>query len=459
MAQIVTVAPGDTLTSIVSSKKGVPYHHAHPWIEKVMKLNPHIGNPDRIHPNEKLIIPESLQEQVQESDIWQNALRHVPPQLGFHPPMHYEIPVELINPGDTIDKLANEAFAHSRYSTVPQSVKRAVFLHNNPRLNLCRFGRPLPSGSLANMTPFMLPKHDVAQWERENPIFQVQLSQLKPYVKEVYETIGPTPTYLLSETVRRAKSGGAAVGLDDTASAMASGYVASSSIAMAQVNALLQEVTRDAVNKFGRGVVCSNKAQNLKKVEHFLRSHPKYDQLMRHLKEIPKHLIPETNAGHIIATTKSPYANARLFRKQIFMPSLKPHATKYMGTIHSALNQGTRVVKIAAKGMYVVPIVMGVCDIVNAPQERRVRTIFEEGFGIVAGAWGTHLGTIAGLGLVTILGLGPLGAFIAVFLCASAVGLAFNAGGKWFGGRIYQAGNEIVGNSYQSINELIKVTQ
>ena len=77
MAEVVNVANGDTITSIVASRKSPQCHEMRNWIDKVVRLNPHIGNPDRIYPNEKLLIPDTLYEHVSALDIWQNALQHV----------------------------------------------------------------------------------------------------------------------------------------------------------------------------------------------------------------------------------------------------------------------------------------------------------------------------------------------------------------------------------------------
>lgn len=175
MAEFVQVADGDTISSIIASRKRPQCHEMHSWIEKILKVNPHIGNPDIIYPNDTLLIPDNLNEHISEDSIWHNALRHAPPQFGFHPPMCHEIPVEVIQSDDTIERLANEAFKETRYSNAPESVKRAIFLHNNPRLYFCQTGRSLPIGTLANMTPFMLPKNDVAGWERANPIFHLSV--------------------------------------------------------------------------------------------------------------------------------------------------------------------------------------------------------------------------------------------------------------------------------------------
>lgn len=458
MVDTYTVAVNDNLSKIIQHQRGVPPVEIHAWLAKVQMLNPHISNPDRIHPNEQLLIPNSLHESVSDVAIWQNALSHVPPKLGHRPPMNYEIPVQVIMPGDTIDRLATQAFAENLYCSVPESVKRAVFLHNNPRLRCCVGFTPMPGGTLANMTPFMLPEHDVLQWEVQHPVFKIEYDQLRPNVQSVYTTIGPTPTYLIGQTVKNAKAQGAAVGMEDVVPAAASSYVSASSMAMNQVGALIQEVTNDAVTKFGRGVVCSNKVENLRKIERFLKSHPKYNQLMRYLKDLPKHLIPETNVSEVIATTKSPYANARLMRQQVFMPTLKPSGTKYMGTIRSALNSSGRVIKVASRGMAVVPIVMGVFDVAQAPPELRMRTLFEAGFGIFGGYIGAELGgALGGAIAFSILGLGPLGFFIAVFIGASVVGLTLSTVGKNVGGDIYEY-SESLGNGqvFFSINNLLE---
>lgn len=129
----------------------------------------------------------------------------------------------------------------------------AVFLHNNPRLQLCVGSIPLPGGTLANMTPFMLPKHEVHQWEAQHPIFKVEFDRRQPEVQSLYTTIGPTSTYLLSRTILKAKSEGAAVGLSDMVSGAASGYIGASTMALGQTTSLMQDLTNDAVKKFGKG--------------------------------------------------------------------------------------------------------------------------------------------------------------------------------------------------------------
>jgi hypothetical protein len=76
MAEIVTVAVNDTISKIVKSKRRVKPNEEHLWTKRVLALNPHIGHPDRIYPNDKLLLPESLNEPV--SDEKKMAKRAVP---------------------------------------------------------------------------------------------------------------------------------------------------------------------------------------------------------------------------------------------------------------------------------------------------------------------------------------------------------------------------------------------
>ena len=77
MAEVFNVAVGDTITSIVASRKNPQCHEMQSWVDKIVRLNPHVADPDQIYPNEKILVPDSLQEHVPALDIWQNALRHV----------------------------------------------------------------------------------------------------------------------------------------------------------------------------------------------------------------------------------------------------------------------------------------------------------------------------------------------------------------------------------------------
>ena len=86
-----------------------------------------------------------------------------------------------------------------------------------------------------------------------------------------------------------------------------------------------------------------------------------------------------------------------------------------------------------------------------------MRTLFEEGFGVVGGWAGTEFGYALGLGIVAILGLGPFGLFVTVFICATAGGIAGNELFKWGSGKIYDGGVEFGDHIFHSIDELIGV--
>jgi hypothetical protein len=87
----------------------------------------------------------------------------------------------------------------------------------------------------------------------------------------------------------------------------------------------------------------------------------------------------------------------------------------------------------------------------------KMRTLFEEGFGVVGGAIGTKLGALAGLGIVAILGLGPFGLFVAVLICASAGGIIGMKTFKKFGAGIYDYGVQFDGSRiYHSPEQLLE---
>ncbi|MBI5897590.1 MAG: LysM peptidoglycan-binding domain-containing protein, partial [Desulfobacterales bacterium] len=80
MAQAITVAPGDTIGKILT-RRGIKAHETHTWLGKVRSANPHIGDPNRIWPGDKILLPDSLIEVVPEYQVWQNALSGVPQAL------------------------------------------------------------------------------------------------------------------------------------------------------------------------------------------------------------------------------------------------------------------------------------------------------------------------------------------------------------------------------------------
>ena len=82
MAQVVTIAANDRISIILKEKRGVKGQDLNAWLSKIRPLNPHISDPDRVFPGEKVLIPDALNENVPRQQIWNNAFSHVPPQLA-----------------------------------------------------------------------------------------------------------------------------------------------------------------------------------------------------------------------------------------------------------------------------------------------------------------------------------------------------------------------------------------
>ena len=81
MAQAVTVRHTDTITRILKEKRGLKAHEIYPWQRKMVKMNPHISDLNRIYQGESILIPDSLHENILRHWIWQNAFSKIPEAL------------------------------------------------------------------------------------------------------------------------------------------------------------------------------------------------------------------------------------------------------------------------------------------------------------------------------------------------------------------------------------------
>jgi hypothetical protein len=63
VAKVVTAVPGDNISKLLS-KRGVRPHETHSWLDRVRRLNPHIGNLDRIRPGDCILLPDNPLEAV-----------------------------------------------------------------------------------------------------------------------------------------------------------------------------------------------------------------------------------------------------------------------------------------------------------------------------------------------------------------------------------------------------------
>lgn len=465
MAESVTIRSGDTLNQLLKCKRGVEAHRLQEWLKTISVINPHISDLNRIYPGEFILIPDTLNENVPRHMIWQNAFNQVPQALKQ---LHQGADnIYFVQAGDSIDSVARFMFSSGPHRTMPLSSKRALLIHNNPFLethlffNNCLNNGRLPAGMILNITPVMLGRVDRDHWLREMDPMKNMLAQLHDDTRDMFKETGPEPTLSMAEIVELLESWGASVGADDVirvasyGTAGVSGHAAAGTVAMGTVNSLLRELYGEAIEKFGPKIVHSKKANDLAKVQRFLKNSPKYQQVMAQLRELPKHLMPK---GKFMAiNTRTPNAAARHFRKQVSIPMKKWSSSRYMGTMAKQLNGRLRLAKgVGRYATWYVPAALGAISVATAPPEMRVRTLFEEGFGVLGGAAGTYLGTFAGLGIIAILGLGPLGAFIAIFLCASAGGMLgmelFKSSGRIlhdvafdFDGRYLYSADEFVG--------------
>lgn len=207
MAEVVTVATGDTLNKIMTSKRGVGNQLVFQWTELVRRLNPHISDVNRIFPNERILLPAHLQESVSPAQMWQNVFSHIPPSLTFA----YAGPLTIyfVQTGDSIDSVAQRMFDTDRYRSLPLSAKRAVLLHNNPILERHLHTKTLPPKIVLDVTPVRLSQLDQSFWKCHQTAIANHLDQLDFELLNHYENTGPEHVGALTEMVSRLKDYGA----------------------------------------------------------------------------------------------------------------------------------------------------------------------------------------------------------------------------------------------------------
>ncbi len=444
MAQAVTIRHGDTLTQILKAQRGLREHQIHSWRPKLRRMNPHISSLDRIYPGESILIPDSLAENIPDDWIWRNAFYNIPKPLR-HPYPGATV-IYFAQAGDTIDKVAQYMFSKGPYRTLPAGSKRALLLHNNPFLTKHLHTNRIPLNKLVNITPAVLSVMEKKHWQLEQSPLKAILDQMQKDNRDMIKQVGPEPAVTMARMVAYLKSLGASVGKDDVVKAVkgagygvagVSGHAAAGTLAVGNVNTLMRELYSEAIEKFGPRIVHSKSTNHLVRMQGFLKGHPKYAQLMRHLQELPRHLMPKAKLTP--AHSRSYIGAARHFRKHISLPLKKwNNAYKYMGSAAKQLNGKLSLFKSVARGAtWYVPATLGIISVAAAPPEMRMHTLFKEGFGVLGGAAGTMLGSSVGLGIVLALGLGPFGMFVTVFICASAVGIIGMESFKKFGGKLY----------------------
>jgi len=475
MADVVTVRQGDTLTRILAAQRGLGAGQIHGWLDKVRRCNPHISDLNRLYPGERLLIPATWMEPVSPDTIWQNAFSRIPRDL-VHPHADH-VQLFFAPPGTTIDSVAQRMFAEGRHHALPLSTKRAVLIHNNPVLEQYLAANRVPTTTLLDITPACLSRFDKHWWQGEQQFFASYLEQFDPVTRDMYQQMGPEETFLMALMAESLEEAGAAApGREDNATKKAlalfgygvgglSGYAASGGTAVAQIDTLARELYAEAMEKFGKNVADSSKKAHQTRVSRFIRTSPKYEQIMQHLRNLPDHLVLPGDRSKLMPPVCSgdKAALARHFRKEYFQAFRYQNSSKYMNTIARQLSG--RVSTFQAMGRYTtwyIPAIIGAYNVTQASPEKRTRTIVEEGFGILGGAFGTWAGgtfvASSVLGIATLCGLclGPFGIFVVVFICGAAGGIGLGELSKRFGGAIYDIGSGDDVKIFNSINQIIE---
>ncbi len=467
MADVVTVRQGDTLTRILAAQRGLGAGQIHGWLDKVRRCNPHISDLNRLYPGERLLIPAVWMEPVSPDTIWQNAFSRIPRDL-VHPHADH-VQLFFAPPGTTIDSVAQRMFAEGRHRALPLSTKRAVLIHNNPVLEQYLDANRVPSMTLLDITPARLSRFDKHWWQGERQFFASYLDQFDPVTRDMYQQAGPEETFVMALMAESLQQAGATVPARNEANTQKvvnlfgygvgglSGYAASGSYAVTQIDALARELYAEALAQFGKKVVGSSKQTDLAKLTRFLRANPKYELLLRHLRELPDHLLLPGDRSKLLPPVNgaNKAALGRHFRKEYFQAFRYQNSSKYMNTIARQL--GGRVSTFQALGRYTtwyIPAIIGAYNVTQASPEDRFRTGIQEGFAILGGALGTYLGgSVIAAGVASVLCLGPFGIFVVAFICGAAGGIflseLFKMGASstidYFDSeRIYQSPHEIL---------------
>ena len=150
------------------------------------------------------------------------------------------------------------------------------------------------------------------------------------------------------------------------------------------------------------------------------------------------------------------------------LPFDKWNSGRYLSSAAKQLKGNLSIFKgVGNAATWYVPAAVGLYETANAPEGRKMRELFGQGFGVVGGYLGTYGGlalakgliipTVTKLAVLSGLCLGPFGMFVIVVLCTGFLGyMAMNLG-KDFGYYTYDIGSQLGnGKTYSSIEQLLK---
>ena len=360
-------------------------------------------------------------------------------------------------------------FAEGPHRNLPLSTKRAILIHNNPDLLDCLDTNRVPANMMVDITPLRLSKFDKIFWQGERSLYQNYLESFDGRTRDMFQQTGPEESYLLTEMVQTLAEAGAAVGVDGLVTSAASGAAAAGQLSLVRINSLARLIYEDAARQFGRKAAASLTKANLAKLGTFIKAHPSYPALMREMEQVPRFLLPMSRANLLppAAANVNSAAFSHYFVKQHFQAFRRWPSGKYMGSIARQLNGRINLFRAAGRyATWYVPAVIGLYNVYDASPGMRVKTVFEEGFGIVGGYLGTWLGStmvasgVIGLFALCGLCLGPFGIFLTVLICASTGGVLGNLLFKKGATELYKWSEHFdLTRIYQSPEQLIEAFQ
>ncbi len=296
MAESITVKNRDTVTGILKNQKSLSPHEVQTWLPKIRQMNPHISNLNRIFPGDVILIPSTLNEPVPPQKIWNHTFSQIPQSATLKNSQKHNI--FFASGSETIEHLTNTAFSSTPQSSLNQSVKTAILLYNNPALQTLN-SRTIPAGMIINITPQKLDRFAAQTWKTEQTALNINMKQLDTNTRSLFMNTGQEQTFQISRIVDTIKSWGAAIGTEDIVKAASygiagvSGAAASGSISLSGINSLAKDLYDEIIEKFGKSAAHSKKSSDLAKIQTYLKTSPKYRQLMTHLKDLPKALLPK----------------------------------------------------------------------------------------------------------------------------------------------------------------------
>ncbi len=348
----------------------------------------------------------------------------------------------IVQNGETIDKLAETLARKNPAAYGSKEEARSIILENNPTAK-----NGIWPGIGLNITPRAYGYQMPDAWNADEPTVHHEFRKMNRDTQQLLSQ-DPDAARAMLEGMEGAKKNNWAVGWDDiinTASYGVTGidaYYGTQIKYFGTVKELASQLAKEAVGKFGEERVFSKNKVHLQKLEFFLSQNPTFHRLQENIKQIPRTLTK--NLGKTAPTPNIGNSNARWFRREILIPSMK-RGSRYFSSMNNLVGKNlVRVGRIGTTTTWFIPAVIGVYNTVTASPADRWKVGLENSFGVVLGAYGTGAGISAGVGIASILAISGGWAFVIVALFAGALGFIGGKLGNYLGDAVYGTGNYII---------------